>query len=285
MNFFEQNWDSAKEKTSNHDWEVIEHGWEQHVLVDHVHNQVFRYPRNRNAANKLDDEVAILSALHSTTFNVAIPEIIDHTTEYTVYKYIPGDVLTEQQLANLTDEQASGIGECLGIFFAILHGCSRDIAHNRKHQQEISLLEYYSRRIDGAKTADFYHHARNLLDTIKPDVQGVLVHGDLHSLNMVLDPQTQELSGVIDFSEVEIGDPHQDFRKIFMADPRFLDPAIAIYTQKTGVKIDKTQVQTWAFVNEWANLAYFYGQTEHPTYIRALKHLMQWDEVDQVTAV
>lgn len=285
MSKFDQNWEIFKEQhNGDKSWEFITHGWEQRVAVDHVNKLTYRYPRNQNAADKLVDEVEILRQLHFVTFNVAIPRVIECASKYSAYDYIPGDVLPETELAKLTDEQAYKIGQDLGEFFAILHSQDPEIAAVRTRKQDMSLFEYYRRRIETAKTVDFYQHTQNLLDSITPNAPQVLVHGDLHALNMVIDPINLRLSGVIDFSEVEVGDPHQDFRKIFMADERFLSPAVDVYQQQTGKDLSIDRIRTWAYVNEWANLAFFNGQTTHPTYQRALKHLMQWDEIDQISA-
>lgn len=280
MDRFEQNWEQAKNQKSQSGWEVVEHGWEQHVLVDHTSNLVYRYPRNQNAADKLADEVVILRSLHQEVFNVAIPFIVEHTDIYTVYRYIPGGVIDDLVLIELTDEEAISIGHDLGIFFARLHACDQKTVASKQRKQTMSLYGYYSKRIDQSKNSPHHAHASNLLANIIPHKDQVLVHGDLHGRNMVIDPINKHLVGVIDFSEVEIGDPHQDFRKIFMADKRFLDPSIESYQELSGRSLDRQQILLWAYVNEWANLAYFHDQPNHPTHLRALKHLMAWDEIE-----
>lgn len=277
---YDQIWTDVKTAHRVGGFEVVEHGWEQHVLVDHEKNIVYRYPRNQNAADKLADEVAVLESLRHTIFNVAIPVLRHHNAQYTVYDYIPGDVIDETTAKDLTDDQAEKIGHDLGIFFSILHATNPEVIRHKSTKQTASLLEYYVERINKAKDADFYAHAQNLLAKIKHDDDDeVVVHGDLHGLNMVIDPISKNLIGIIDFSELELGNRHQDFRKIFMADSRFLDPAISAYLSTTSVSLDAEKVKVWAYVNEWANIAYFKNQPSHPTYVRAQKHLTRWHQM------
>ena len=277
---FEQQWQTAKKSHPENGFEIVEHGWEQHVLVDHAKNLVYRYPRNKNAFNKLTDEVAVLRELHQATFNVAIPVLREHTADYTVYDYIPGDVLSDDIIADLTDEQLASIGHDLGIFFSILHSTSPDVVKSKATRQTTSLYDYYARRIEGAKTADFYEKAHDTLLSIAGDTNDqVVVHGDLHGLNIVIDPVTKNLSGIIDFSELELGNRHQDFRKPFMTDSRLLGPAINAYEQHCDIKLSKEKIIAWAYVNEWANIAYFKDTPENPTYLRAFKHLRKWQQI------
>lgn len=276
---FDQDWTQAIKSHPGLRFEIVEHGWEQHVLVDHEKNLVYRYPRNQNAANKLADEVEVLRALHGVPFNVAIPRLRELTKEYAVYDYIVGDVLPEDASPELTDSQAESIGYDLGVFFSILHSCSKSIVDGKKTKQTTSLFEYYSDRIEGAKGQDFYQKAHDLLNSLHPEPEQVVVHGDLHGLNIIVDPIDKALLGIIDFSELELGDPHQDLRKPFMTDGRFLAPMIAAYKEHTGTSLDPEKIKTWAYVNEWANIAYFKDQPDNPTYLRAQQHLSRWNQL------
>lgn len=276
---FLQSWLRASGKHHSPSWEIVEHGWEQHVLVDHENNIVYRYPRNQNASDKLKDEIEVLERLNHISFNVSIPRILEHSDARTTYEYIPGDIITEEVSKTLDDKQADQIGQDLGEFLAILHSADADIVAGKKTKQTVSLFEYYMTRIDNARGEPFYDHITNLANQIKPNGAQVLMHGDLHGLNMIIDPISQNLTGVIDFSEVELGDRHQDFRKIFMTDKRFLDPSIKKYEELTQIELSKDQIIAWAYINEWANIAFYKDKQNHPTYKRALKHLKRWGEL------
>lgn len=278
LNLFDNRWTQAKQKAQKETSEIVEHGWEQHVLIDHQNNLVYRYPRNQNAADKLADEIEVLRGLHKQDWPVQIPRLLEHNSKYSVYDLIEGEVLTEYRLSRISNGMAAEIGSDLGIFLAQLHAADKDLVLRKKTKQTISLYEYYENRINQSMGSRYYNSAKSDLSHISNSLesQQVVVHGDLHGLNIVVDPQTNKLVGIIDFSEVETGDPHQDFRKLFMTDERLLKPSVNSYKNAGGKELSLPLIKYWAYVNEWANACHFYENPGHPTYQRAVKHLKKW---------
>lgn len=274
---YEKTWQNA---ISDHpDFEISELGWEQHVLIDHSKNLVYRYPRHLKAEHKLKNEVGILKILNKIKFNVDIPILLKHTDSYTVYKYIPGEVLTSDLINNLSDHRIQQIGKALGEFLATLHSVPKSILQQKFYKQTISLIDYYR---DHLKDSEILRQNRKIdkfLQEISKNYIELVVHGDLHGKNMVINPKTKKLVGIIDFSELEVGDPHQDFRKIFMSDERLLASAVHKYQELTTRTLSINKIMTWAYVNEFANLAHFYNQPENLTYKRAYQNLKKWGQI------
>lgn len=276
---FDSNWEKAKKAVQNNtEMRIVEHGWEQHVIIDDMNNLVYRYPRHASAAAKLNDEVGLLASLNQRTWPIAIPYLRHHTLEYTVYDYIAGEVLTKDKIQTLKSQELEEIGQTLGTFLAILHATDSAVVDRKKTKQTMSLYEYYRGRINSARDSAFFANAWADLHVIQASdpTEQVVVHGDLHGLNMVIDPKSKRLVGVIDFSEVEVGDPNQDFRKIFMTDEHLLTPAMAAYEDASGAKLSESKIKRWAYVNEWANICHFQNDPSNPTYKRAYGHLEQW---------
>lgn len=278
MHNYPDTWEAAKQSAVEHGLEVVEHGWEQHVIVDEPNGLVFRYPRHQAAADKLVDEVALLGALNQSKWPVRIPYLRHHTSEYTVYDYIPGDVIDAKVASQLNDTEATQLGYDLGVFLSELHQADPKVVEQKITKQTMSLLDYYKDRIEQGESSEFYNMACQDLAVITnhPVTDHVVVHGDLHGLNIVIDPADKKLVGIIDFSELEIGDPHQDFRKLFMTDERLLEPSIRAYKQCTGKELSEAAAKAWAYVNEWANVCYFSEEPANPTYKRARNHLKKW---------
>lgn len=67
--------------------EVVEYGWEQHVIIDKVKNRVYRYPRHSDAAAKLADEVAVLQTIHQQTWPILLPALIECGKLFSTYLY------------------------------------------------------------------------------------------------------------------------------------------------------------------------------------------------------
>ncbi|MGI9027815.1 MAG: phosphotransferase family protein [Candidatus Saccharimonadales bacterium] len=279
---YEWRWQAAREQAKADGLQIIEHGWEQHVIIDEACGIVYRYPRHKAAADKLADEVSVLRHIHKQEWLVALPIMLKHNSVCTSYKLIVGDVLDAGLLASLSERAIVRIGAELGAFLVQLHTFDPVPIQRKKTKQTTTLYEYYKKRIDSAHSTKIYQPAQAALaklaaglNTTKP----VVVHGDLHGLNIVIDSTHQRVKGVIDLSEMEIGDPHQDFRKLFMTDPRLLAPAVTSYQANGGQRLVIETVRTWAYVNEWANLCHFAKDTQHPTYKRALRHLQKWNQI------
>ncbi len=283
MTHFSSVWKAAKHNAISEGLKIIEHGWEQHVIIDEARSIVYRYPRNQNAANKLIDEVAVLKGLHALHWDIPIPKIIEHHQQYSSYNYISGDVLSHKVLAHLHVSDLDAIGGQLGTFLATLHSAPHKIVEAKKTKQDMSLLEYYQKRIEENATAPHFPQAKSRLDQLlsrfTASHEWVVVHGDLHGLNIVVQTNPGQLAGVIDFSEVEIGDPHQDFRKLFMVNEKLLESAVKTYQTATSKRLDIETIRLWAYVNEWANICHFSNQASNETFKRALSHLRRWGEI------
>lgn len=285
MHQYENIWKLAKESARGSNLSVIEHGWEQHVIVDEENGVVYRYPRHSSALAKLEDEVSILAHLNKLTWPVPIPQLTDFNGQRASYKYIAGDVLDDTRLASLSDAQLDTIGQELGEFLATLHQVDPGLIEHKSWRQKGTLLAYYQKRIqdthdDNPWKSSGWNALHKLLaarDEIKP--AEVVVHGDLHGLNTVITADGNHLAGVIDLSEIELGDPHQDFRKIFMTDARLLPSALLGYQQRGGASLSEELVKLWAYVNEWSNLCHFASDPHNATYQRAIMHLERWKQI------
>lgn len=274
---YTEHWESARDKAVKKGLRIIEHGWEQHVIIDEAEGLVYRFPRHHAAAAKLDDEVSVLHVIHEQSWPTLLPVMREHTAEYSTYTYIPGEPLSRDIIDTLSDANFQRIGHQLGVFLAQFHTLNHSIVDSKKTKQTTSLLDYYAARINEAKGKQPYKKAAEALRRLTAsNLQSVVVHGDLHGLNMIIDTATKSLNGVIDLSEIEIGDPHQDFRKLFMTDERLVEPAIKAYDKELDLEL----VRTWAYVNEWANICHFADTPDNPTYQRALGHLRKWRQID-----
>lgn len=290
--FYEENWQTARAEAKAAGLRIIEHGWEQHVIIDEANALVYRYPRRSSAAARLEDEVAVLHSVNQQSWPIALPIMRDHTPAYTSYTYIPGEVYEPATRATFSQTDAERLGQSLGTFLAQFHALDHGVVEQKKTKHTTSLLEYYEQRIrsvsgvlgsdmPGLTAAQYQTAVQNLESLLEQShpYEHVVVHGDLHGFNMVIDPAAKTLTGVIDLSEMEIGEPHQDFRKLFMADERMLDAALAAYQAAGGTALEAETVKTWAYVNEWSNLCHFADQPNHPTYQRAHNHLQQWQQL------
>lgn len=282
LDIYAQNWEVAKKQAEANGLQIIEHGWEQHVIIDELLRIVYRYPRHKAAADKLADEVLVLQSIHKSEWLIKLPVMVEHTDIFTAYNLIVGDVLDISLITTLSDQSLTSIGSELGAFLAQLHRFDPTPVQNKKTKQTTTLYEYYETHIRGARNTKFYHPAHAALSKLSAglhSLETVVVHGDLHGLNVVVDRNHDHVTGVIDLSEMEIGDPHQDFRKLFMTDSRLLHPAVSAYHKNGGQRLDEQTIKLWAYLNEWANLCHYADKPENLTFQRALMHLRKWNQM------
>ena len=284
MSQYSENWAKAESKAKEAGLGIVEHGWEQHVIIDQDNSYVYRYPRGKSGLAKLQDEVFIIKKLEKFSWDIEIPRLIEFNGKRAKYKLVGGQVLDNKTLSLLSNSQIANLGAGLGRFLAKLHGCPKSIVKHKAWVQKGTLLEYYEHHIKAAPPGnpwkDKATRALNELKNLQADtVSSVPVHGDLHGLNIVIDKNTKKLSGIIDFSEVEVGDRHQDFRKIFTTAERLLRPAIHEYAVHSGKKLCAELAKNWAYVNEWSNACRFASQPRNATYHRAISNLGKWNQL------
>lgn len=279
---YNQNWQEASAHAEAKGLEIIEHGWEQHVIIDEEEGLVYRYPRHAAAAAKLADEVAVLEDVNKQQWPIQLPVMQEHTSVYTSYTYIPGEVLTPERVKQLTPDNFGQLGKKLGAFIAQFHMLDSSVVEQKQTQHHTSLQEYYAARINNDVQTPFFPKAKAALDALTAsanDTSDVVVHGDLYGPNIVIDPSSKELRGVIDLSEMEIGDPHHEFRKIFMSYPDALPSAVDSYEQNGGQQLNPGRIILWAYANEWANVTHYADKPDNMTYQRAYAHLSHWQQI------
>ena len=107
----------------------------------------------------------------------------------------------------------------------------------------------------------------------------VLVHGDLGLHNIVVDPDTLRIKGVIDYEEAVFGDRHQDFAYMVFQqqDEPMLEGALAAYEAATGTKIDRARVLLLNAVAAIGFLAFRYGHAPEEAWCgRTLDEDLAW---------
>ena len=95
--------------------------------------------------------------------------------------------------------------------------------------------------------------AQVLLDTV---ARSCLVHGDLNPKNLLLDPETLTVTGVLDWEFAHAGHPFTDLGNLlrFERRPAFEDAVLAAYAERRGTRPDQAlplarAADLWALVD------------------------------------
>ncbi len=246
----------------------MQQGWDSFVvLVNSSH--VFRFPLRPQTERCLRSEIRLLPQL-SEVLPVAIPEFEyvwqgddKQSLAFVGYPIIPGTALSESPPFRL--KNTGQIAELLGRTLASLHSfpvsksAEAGLKPGSAEQWRESYREMLARheknsfplmeeRLQSKCTGIFEDFLeRDDYFTFEP----VVIHGDLApDAHILWDPETEDITGIVDWGDMRIGDPALDFTGIisdcgpdfalmvyshygFCNDPTFMDRA-AWYTKFFG---------------------------------------------------
>jgi aminoglycoside phosphotransferase (APT) family kinase protein len=109
--------------------------------------------------------------------------------------------------------------------------------------------------------------AQALLDTVP---RTCLVHSDLNPKNLLLDPETLTLTGVLDWEYAHAGHPFTDLGNLlrFDRDPAFTDAVLAVYAERRGTA-PETALELARAADLWALVDLAARRNANPVAARA----------------
>lgn len=207
---------------------VNEEGQNNVVLVVNE-EYIFRFPRYAEALKQLETEVAILTGIQDA-ITLRIPRPLFTRLDapaggqaFMGYLLIPGVQLWRETMAAIQDESVlDRLADQLAGFLKELHS----VPVREAIACELSLddtaevcADIYARmqarclphmRPD-ARAWAAQHFENFLSDPRHFDYTPVLKHSDFGMGNILFDPTTQTITGIIDFGSTSLGDPAYDF--------------------------------------------------------------------------
>jgi aminoglycoside 2''-phosphotransferase len=223
---------------------VIEEGFDSDALI--VNDAwVFRFPRRPDVAAQLEVERALLPALAESLplpvprFEVIGPAEGD-ALPFVGYRMLPGEQLRAPLLASLADAEREAVAAQLAAFLGALHDFPGERALRLAPTIQTSELEpvgeeraAVEREIFPLLTPAERRWAGALYDAVDdPQIwrwRPMVTHSDLSSDHLLFDPAARRLSGVIDWGDVELGDPANDFAVLGEYGQPFVEAALRHY--------------------------------------------------------
>ena len=247
-NNFIENIQSVYSDLSIEDFYPNDIGQNNNVLIVNG-SLVFRFPKYKNGIIQLRKETEILQYIKGIT-SIPIPhpiyqyfEELEPGKAFTGYKLIDGVPLWMESLRGIKDiELVKGVATQLVSFLVELHSISKEKASRELKLEVRDPLE---------KMNNLYGKIRNNLFTFmrkeaqkeishsfetflygeafsKLDI--TLIHGDFGASNILWNPETSRISGIIDFGGSGLGDPAYDFAGILSSyGKNFFDMCISLY--------------------------------------------------------
>ncbi|WNF24893.1 aminoglycoside phosphotransferase family protein [Mesobacillus jeotgali] len=194
---------------------------------------VFRFPKYKQGIMQLRRETEILKYIKDiVSMPIPVPGYeclaeLEPGKSFTGYKLIDGKPLWRNGLLEIkSDEQLRRLASQLVSFLAEIHSISGDRASRElklegRHPRE-EMSDLYEKIIDklfpfmrNESKEDVTESFENFLNgDVFANLELTLIHGDFGASNILWNPRTVEISGIIDFGGSGIGDPAYDFAGI-----------------------------------------------------------------------
>ena len=233
---------------------LITKGWDNDVvLLDN--NYVFRFPKRENSKNRFPAEVKLLKYL-ATDSPLPIPayNLISTEPAFGGYTIIDGKEMEPGLVKELDRNTQELIAKQLGDFLAFLHSTPLTVAHDAGFQEEPNgywwgekrTSERYERlqklvfpNLTQKEVIWTTHQFETYLD-LDFSFKRTVTHSDIKSDHIFF--KDNKISGIIDFAEVEIGDPALDFAGIWSYGEEFLIKVLNYYNHtKTDDYLQRSQ--------------------------------------------
>jgi len=241
--------------TANHDIRFLYHGtmnvFEVATIKDNLSTYIFRFPdrtlRNATGLMLIQRETQILEFLRPHfSLNLPNPQFIstDPAHPYVGYRKIPG-VSLAKVYSTATSHERQKIAQQIGRFLKKLHAPAlyreyRSLypaVHDKSPEHiRAELFELFSKVKDRVFPilntnqqqwlTELFIRFLNNRDNFKFNM--TLIHGDFDASNILVDPKTAQVTGIIDFEETSCNDPAIDllfFREGF----DFLNEVLTAY--------------------------------------------------------
>lgn len=214
---------------------MVRAGWDN-VVLDVNNGLIFRFPRFKGAQEKLKREIRLLSILHER-LPVPIPHYEYVAPSFGGYRKIVGRPTSRgsyrrawnhnlaRDLANFQRElHTTKIGRLMSGIFPVWDQ-KRRIRKIRTEARAkgYKFLDAETRRLSEV----FFQKGLATFDNVEYDP--AFVHGDLTDNNILIDPKTGKLAGVLDWNDSAIMDPAIDFAGLFELNRKLGYATLAAY--------------------------------------------------------
>lgn len=243
-NFPDIHWSSYK---------YIDDGWDHEILILDQ-DLVFRFPNNKEYLKLLENEIKVLKQL-TPIVSIKIPNYIYIAPDYSFagYQIVPGTPLLKELFNRLSPSDRNKVAEQLASFLSTIHTLEeqgRDLSSVAKSdmpETQQHLREQAERHLKGVLDKNEYVIVQEILDDVdmllKKELPRAFIHGDVYHNHLLWDEATSQL-GIIDFSDMNLGDPAFDFAELYEYGDDFVRE---VYDYYQGPKDQTFLKRAWAY--------------------------------------
>lgn len=210
------------------------------IINDHL---VFRFPRSQRSKDHLKYEIEFLNFLDDEDkVRVKIPKYtyISKNIDFAGYEKISGKILSPSAFKVLNKDDKEKVANQLIDFINNIHNLPLEtfikykprtkeyfipVEKRIENELEKKLFPKLSKK-DVYLIKQFYIDSKRLLQNTPNNLP---IHGDLYPYNVIWNNDTSKI-GIIDFSDIEIGDPASDFEVFYDYGEPYINMAYEKYT-------------------------------------------------------
>ena len=230
---------------------IFDQGWD-HIVIVINGKDTYRFPRGEDYKRHLPIEVAFINEFISQS-PITIPKPSLHTDEkigvYATYPFIEGVPFTTEIARTFTQEELHEIAEKMGKFLKAMHKFPIERA-KKIGVIEPEPLKYWRNIYELRKKMFHYlsvteqHWVKNIFNEFfllinEKSFSPVVTHSDIYPDHIIVDPEKHVINGVIDVSDVSIGDPAYDFSFLDNYGKLFLDTVFNAYSLSPDKNFNK----------------------------------------------
>lgn len=188
---------------------------------------IFRFPRYAPGVKTLQREIAFLGRIQGrTTLPVPDPEYLSHNgatpgRAFMGYRMIPGEPLWRERLQAIEDEETlQRLADQLALFLKELHSIPvgdavADFPVEDRPEEWAQLHAEFRRHLYPHMRPDAREQMTRAFERFLGapqlhDYDLALRHGDFGFGNILYDPESRSIGGIIDFGYAGLGDPAVD---------------------------------------------------------------------------
>ncbi|HSX46814.1 MAG TPA: aminoglycoside phosphotransferase family protein [Patescibacteria group bacterium] len=246
----------------------LDEGWDHEVII--LDNKVvFRFPDDDEYLTKLAHEIEVLHYLRPS-LNVLVPHYtyLPKPLSFAGYPIIKGETLTKVFFDSLPPVERKMVARQLADFLTCLHTQAltkpplKNVPETVLADDQHEVREGTATHLKSVLSPQDYDLAQQILGQVDgligTALPHVFIHNDIYSRHLLWDAQKRQL-GVIDFSDMCLGDPAVDFAELHEYGFGFVQE---VYEQYEGPKDPEFLNRAWLY-QEWIGV---YMMTDHFAY-------------------
>ncbi|GMU19808.1 MAG: hypothetical protein AMXMBFR12_09990 [Candidatus Babeliales bacterium] len=232
---------------------------------------VFRLAKSLDVCKHMSVEVQLLKTLENKIV-LPIPKVIYYSKDDYVfgYKKIPGVLLSREIYMQLTPAEKNQFVDDFAQFLCELHTsiplvAARNIAvpfttirltdADWPLRPEALQAKLASSVTDKTLQELFDRFIIDYQRVVQSNQPLMVVHNDLHSDNILFDPKTKKLSGIIDFTSAAIDSAYHDFRYLHLIDLELVAHTIEAYNQIAPDRLIVRDAYIYCMATEFSRLS------------------------------